>query len=515
MPTFDFTPQPVQMPNAVGNNMSSAPIQIREQARQNLSGAVDSLGASYQGMLKEQDDADMVATRSAVLRIKAQEDAELSSVANPADVKKIQESYKKQYDSIISGKEPLNGKPYFRNQSGKDKFNKGFMENFHTQRYVQGTQQTAELHKRDTKAKLINGIKSRIDQPNWNTQSAHDEIDEYVTKMYMAGDMTEQETINYRKDAHSDYDAERANKLFAWTESLPYGEDGEELKYSIDEYKKQVNTFDNLTQEEKNDYTSKADALFRQKKAVDVAEKKEFRVAQERAKNEYGFDKYRDFIEGKIPRSAILNDKNIPMTYRGKVLTQYASDIKDNKEAFTELNTRKIEMQNESGVRTMVMAYNPTFDDNRKKRFELISLIDKHVTDTSEQKQLTKFLTDGYGMDDQQRMRYDLHQKSLSDSLGLDVEINKDGKLVDRRKTGAKLKDGRVTIDDLDQYERAEANMIILNTYANMVKFGDPQKAEEYINGERAKVEKTKNDRIFYDNLMSRYLAREQYKDTK
>ena len=512
MPTFDFTPQPVQMPNAVGNNMSSAPIQIREQARQNLSGAVDSLGESYQGMLKEQDDADMVATRSAVLRLKAQEDAELSSVANPADVKKIQESYKKQYDSIIGGKEPLNGKPYFRNQSGKDSFNKGFMENFHTQRYVQGTQQTAELHKRDTKAKYMNGIKSIIDQPNWNTPQAHAETDEYVNKYIEASALTPEEGKAFRDVTHTNLDIERSNKMFADIEMIPYEGEGEGLKKIIDGYKSQVSNLNHLEQDEKNAYLKKADALFKNKKAINVAQKKEAKLAQEKVQNEYGFKKMVELVEGNATHSQLLEDPNIPMSYKKQALTGYAKKI----EGDNEIEAQARAMKAEGTTRTAVLSYNESKDDSGKTKFKLIANINRNISDANERSQLVSYLKDGFGMSPQQKINYDVNQQRLSDVLGLDVSYDKSGKLVDPREIEPdEMEGGKLVIDGLDQYERSKANGVILNNYSNLIKLGKVKEAEDYINTEVQKIEKTNNDRIFYDSLMSKSLVNEQYKGSK
>ena len=512
MPKFDLITKPVQMPNAVQIQESSAPIQIQQQSRNQLSGAVDALGGAYQGMLEEQDNADMVATRSAVLRLKADEDAELAQTANPADIKTIQEKYKTQYDNIIGGKEPLNNKPYFRNQSGKDKFNKGFMANFNSQRYAQGKQKEVELQRRDTHAKYMNGIKSIIDQPNWNTPSAHAETDEYVNKLIEGGYYTAEEGAEFRKITHTNLDIERSNKMFADIEMIPYEGEGEGLKKIIDGYKSQVSNLNHLEQDEKNAYLKKADALFKNKKAINTAQQREVKMAQEKVQNEYGFKKMVDLVEGNATHSQLLEDPNIPMSYKKQALTSYAKKIEDD----NELRSNQKAMDLASTTRAKVLSYNVSFDDNRKKRLELIDEINKNIIDTNERTQLVNFLTDGYGMSPQEKVNYDVHQKKLSDLLALDVGYDKSGKLIDPRGIEPDEMDGgKLLVDSLDQYERSKAYGVILNNYMNLVKLGKPKEANDYINTEMQKIEKTNNDRIFYDNLMSRELVNTQYKGSK
>lgn len=529
MPTFDFTPQPVQMPNAVGNNMSSAPIQIREQARQNLSGAVDSLGASYQGMLKEQDDADMVATRSAVLRIKAQEDAELSSVANPADVKKIQESYKKQYDSIISGKEPLNGKPYFRNQSGKDKFNKGFMENFHTQRYVQGTQQTAELHKRDTKAKLINGIKSRIDQPNWNTQSAHDEIDEYVTKYIEASALTPEEGKAFRDVTHTDLDIERANKMFAGIEMLNYdGEnDGKLLQGEIDRYKESVSNLDYLDQDEKNAYTKKADALFKRQKAVADVTEREAKADKKLAELDINGKVALGIADGSIKLGDAIKMDGISDEYKISLYNQFNKQTAESKKLEMEKQKSEFYQGTKMDIERAVYNYDPA--DDRLNGYEQrnalqLSILEHPTMSAPEKANYQKILMEGLPLDDASKMELKGMEEALTNELGIGVKLDKAGSLsklqkargfeketkeVEGKYYGTNTVDtGDVIKDGLNSVKRMKIYTVKMGEVRELFKRGKIDEARVAYKETITALQKHDDDIAYYDSMSESFVTR-------
>lgn len=521
MPTFDFTPQPVQMPNAVGNNMSSAPIQIREQARQNLSGAVDSLGESYQGMLKEQDDADMVATRSAVLRLKADEDAELASVANPADVKKIQESYKTKYDKIIGGKEPLNGKPYFRNQSGKDSFNKGFMDNFHTQRYVQGTQQTAELHKRDTKAKLINGIKSRIDQTNWNTQSAHDEIDEYVNKYIEASALTPEEGKAFRDVTRSDYDAERSNKMFAGIEMIPYDDD-DVLKDAVSDFKFQVANLDHMDKEEKNAYYKKADALFKKQKAVADITVREAKADKKLAELDINGKVALGLADGSMKLGDAIKMDGISDEYKISLYNQFnkqtAEAKKQTAENFADFASKQGAWWSKREAQEIdhkVHNYDPAKDrlDGYKMRTSLQhNILANESLSASQKSYYQGILLNGLPLDEEAKLELQSMENDLTFELGIGVELDKKGMLSATDKQRGFKKEviegegffdgdtitGDVIKDGLNSAKRMEIYSSYMGRVRELFKRGKIDEARDLFKETKTALQKHDDDTTFY-----------------
>lgn len=430
MPTFDFIPKPVQMPDAVRGVADDSALRIQQQGRQAISQGVNQLASAYQNYTKEQDEADMVATRSAVLRVRADEEAELAGLSNKDDIKKVQEKYKTKYDGIIGGNEPLNGKPYFRNQSGKDAFNKGFMENFNTQRYTSGKKLETQLDRRDTHAKYMNGIKSVIDQPNWNTPQAHAETSAYVDSMIEAGIYTPEEGKAFKEISHTNLDIERANKMFAGIETTDYNEG--ELEEFANMYKDQVNGLKYIDEKQKADYIKKADQLVKNRKASEKVRQNEIKATQRKLELDYDGKMTEQILRGNVPLSEAIDDDQLSQNYRNTLLKQY--NEQKSKTAENELQAQQslLSQNSKMVIDRAVYNYDPANDrlNNYKQRSALqIAVIEHPSLSAQEKSNYQKILMEGLPMDEQSQMELKSMDEQLTNELGIGVTLDKEGKL--------------------------------------------------------------------------------------
>lgn len=530
MPQFDLVSRPVKMPNAVGGRADDSALRIQQQGRQALSEGVNKLAVGYNDMIKEQDSADMVASRSAVLRLKADEDAELSGISNPAKIKEIQEKYKTKYDDIIGGNEPLNDKPYFRNQSGKDSFNKNFMQSFHTQRYAQGKKLESDLQRRDTHAKYMNGIKSIIDQPNWNAPSAHKETDEYVNKLIEGGYYTAEEGKEFREITHTNLDIERANKMFSDAEALQYDEvnDGKMYQGVIDDYKKSVNDLDYLDQDQKNDYIKKADALFKQKKNATEVRKREIEADKKKAELDYDGKMTEQILRGQVPLSTAIDDPNLSQGYRNKLLEAYNKQTAEAKKQEFDQAKTLLSNRNKMIIERQVYNYDPANDrlNNYKQRTALqLAIIDNPALSAPEKANYQKILLEGLPLDESAKSELKSMEEQLTKELGTDVSLDKEGKLTKLQKLkgfepetivtheglawDTKKLTGDVIKDGLNTNKRLEIYSNYMGRVRELMKRGKIDEARNVFSETMTALQKFDDDTKFYDEMRNNFVTTE------
>ena len=522
MPKFDFTPQPVQMPNAVQIQESSAPIQIQQQSRNQLSGAVDALGGAYQGMLEEQDNADMANAYSAIDMLKTEEDIELSKTVNPADIKIIQEKYKTQYDNIIGGKEPLNNKPYFRNQSGKDKFNRNYMQKFNTQRYAQGRQREVELNRRDSEAKLTRAIKAVPTQAGWDTPLANKKIDEYIGQMEANGMLTREQAITKKQEAYIDLDVERSNRMFADIEMVEYKDDGAELQKLVDNFKFKVANLDNLDKDEKNAYYKKADALFKRQKAVADVTKREAKADKKLAELDINGKVALGIADGSIKIADAIKMDGISDEYKISLYNQFNKQTAEAKkrdiEKFDSLVAQQQAMKSKLVAQEIdykVHNYDPTKDrlDGYKMRTSLQKNILANESLSATQKSYYQgILLNGLPLDEEAKLELQSMENDLTFELGIGVELDKKGMLSTTDKQRGFKKEviegegffdgdtitGDVIKDGLNSAKRMEIYSHYMGRVRELFKRGKIDEARDLFKETKTALQKHDDDTTFY-----------------
>jgi hypothetical protein len=491
MPQFDFISKPVSIPGAVGRKVNDTALRIHQQGMQSLNEGVRGLASAYGNMIDDQDDADMVASRSAVLRIKADEDAELSGISNPAKIKEIQERYKTKYDNIIGGNEPLNEKPYFRNQSGKDKFNKGFMQNFHAQRYAQGKDIEVKLNRRDTHAKYMNGIKSVIEQPNWNTPEAHQEVNNLVNGLVEKGFYTGEEAVDFRKKSHTNLDIERANKMFANSEALPFEGQGVGFKHNIDQYKEYVNGLKYLDQKQKNDYIKKADQLFKSKKSGAELERKDLEAKKKLKYEEESTKLFYQVESGQISASQAHKIEWLSYEDRTKLVKMSNERSEDLSEEINNIGSQ-LKINN---IEKDVNDYKRTDDYDGSMKANLRARIIDSPMESHQRSHYLKQLDEGISLSSEANAELDSMKQELKFIASIDTDAYKKA-----------IKDGDIDmVDELDQYQRLRVYNKAVARITDLFKDGKPQEASKLFREIKADMEKTDNDLIFFNKFINTF----------
>ncbi len=502
MPQFDLAPKSVQQVNVVGQRDDNTALQIKQQGMQFVEQGVKDVVGVTRDKFKEMDEADMASARSAMLRIQTDENQELASTSNPADIKKIQDKYNKKYELILDGNEPLNGKPYFRNQSGKNAFKKGYVNKFNEARYIGGEKQAFELERRDTHAKYVNGIKSIIDQPEWNTPQAHEEINAYTNKLIEGGFYTAEEGKQFRADRHSDLDAERANKLFAQMESLGY--DNGALDQIASDYKERINELDYLDQDDKNAYIKKADDLLNNKKKVEKARQTQIENEQKRVGYELSFKHRMNIANNNGTYADFMDDQRIPYSIRSQYIPKY-----------NEERNAVVSQKFSTATANAVYAYDPSKDPTREMREKLANQVNANVSDANQRSRLMNYLDNQYGLDDANKLDMKSKFEHLDRALGSDVTVDKDGDIVspylDEDDYDIELEDGVLSIKGATQMQLDEMGVYIKNTYSNLLSMGQYKEAENFFNEEIKKVQTTKNNAELYDEYVTKKLSRPTY----
>ncbi len=495
MPTFNLVTKPVNMPNAVEGHADNTALNIQQQSRNQLSQQVDNFAGAYKGMIIEQDEADMVASRSAILRLQADEDNELSNLSNPADIAKVQERYKKSYDDVIGGKEPLNGKPYFRNQSGKDAFNQGFMNEFNTRRAISGKKLENDLQRRDTHAKYMNGIKSIIDQPNWNTPNAHEETGAYVNKLIEGGYYTAEEGAEFRKVAHTNLDIERSNKMFANMESVPFEGEGKGYEKLVNDYKEDVNNLKHLDQEEKNAYIKKADQLFKQKKTGAKLAKTEAENTQKKTTAKYDATVSYQVATGAISASKAHKDPNLSMKTREAL----AKQAKQEKSVMDDVFQSTLSLFKQNDIEALVYNYAEADDADGSKMERLQLSIAELDAPSALKSNYLDILVNGRGLSKADEMELDQMDQQLKFTLGMDLKIDSKGTLITQGQKGFKNANGMIMKEQLNQFDRLKIYNKVYGTMYNTMKRGKAPDARKAFREVIQEIEKEENDKIFYD----------------
>lgn len=527
MPKFDLITKPVQMPNAVQIQESSAPIQIQQQSRNQLSGAVDALGGAYQGMLEEQDNADMANAYSAIDMLKTEEDIELSKTVNPADIKIIQEKYKTQYDNIIGGKEPLNNKPYFRNQSGKDSFNRNYMQKFNTQRYSQGRQREVELNRRDSEAKLTRAIKAVPTQEGWDTPLANKKIDEYIGQMEANGMLTREQAITKRQESYIDLDVERSNRMFANIEMAEYKDDGTELQKLVDNFKFKVANLDNLEKDEKNAYYKKADALFKRQKAVADVTKREAKADKKLAELDINGKVALGIADGSIKLGDAIKMDGISDEYKISLYNQFNKKTAETKKIEMEKQKSEFYQGTKMDIERAVYNYDPA--DDRLNGYEernalQLSILEHPTMSAPEKANYQKILMEGLPLDDASKMELKGMEEALTNELGIGVKLDKAGSLsklqkargfeketkeVEGKYYGTNTVDtGDVIKDGLNSVKRMKIYTVKMGEVRELFKRGKIDEARVAYKETITALQKHDDDIAYYDSMSESFVTR-------
>ncbi len=517
MPRFDLAPKAVQQVNVVGQRDDSTALQIKQQGMQFVEQGVRDVVGVTRDKFKEMDEADMVSARSAMLRIQSDEDKELLSTSNPADIKKIQEKYNKRYEKIIDGNEPLNDKPYFRNQSGKNAFKKGFVNQFNGSRYLQGEKQEFELQRRDTQVKYTNGIKSIIDQPDWNTPTAHRELEEIANKFFQDGFHTAEENVAYKKEQHQILDTERANKMFADMEALPVETPNsqDELKinkeiYSSenDKYKEYINSLNHLDQDQKNKYNKQSDALYSDRVKTASLQMKEAGNAVKRSSVDYDTDLEQKYYMGKIKASVIMKDPNASVELKRRMKSDASEEIKSLVDNIPEKPSVN------EGIQAEVNKYDRYNDPDGSKQRKIMEAIAGSSMATSVKSHLTGIMKNGLPLNDAQKAKSDNAKRELTNVLGLDINYQnlsemqlKYGKIevfgIDPQRAEWDKENSVMMFDALTEFQRNEAFNKIFIKYNYLLEKNRDDDADKFLQEAITDFRKKKDDNDAFNKLMS------------
>jgi hypothetical protein len=515
---------------------SLAPYQIQSQAlstqaqgQRNLSsgiGAAVNTGIeTYQKHIKTQDDSDMIAARAAYLRMQKEEDQAIASTSNPAEVKKIGEEYDRKYSDIMSGVDAFD-RPNFRNQSGKDEFTKHFTDNFNLKRGLSASDKIFALDRRNSHARIINGIKSIPESDYYDTAAAEIETMEYVKQEVKDGHLTEAEGAEKERISLANLDIERAGRKMSELDTEPmtdFSGSGEKnpLPEQVTLYKNYVDGLSHLDDGQKKQFKAKADSILKNVESATKAATKERQIEIEKEQYAYENQAYLQVIEGKRKFNSLFTDQRISDEYKRGKLTKYASMREDyNKIILKEKKTAKDEQklieadQKQSVTINRAFRYTPNTDDiqgSDKARLTLEIL--GTVKDTKMQTLLIKRLETGLDLSPAQTQTYDNHTKDLSRILGLDKEsfdVFKDIETsapwfgANPKKASIDAKTGEKFVDGLNAFQRAEVMNKGLMQYQSLLTAGKDTEASEFIKKFKTDYEKSQDDTKLYNNFFSK-----------
>ena len=478
--------------------------------------------------LKAQDESDMVAARAAFLRMQKEEDIAMQQTSNPEEIKKINGDYKKKYDSLAAGNDPQFNRPYFRNESGSNQFKELFSDNFHLRRDLSAKDQAFKLDRRNTHAGFINGIQAVRESNYYDRPIAAAETAEYIDKLQQHGFLTESEAAQKKQDSLHDLDLERAGRKLSEISAEPVADFNgtgvmNPVNMQVTQYKEYVNSLGNISDEQKKNFTKKADSIYSNAQKATKAAEKEQQVLKEKQQFAYENDYMQEVIEGKQTFSSIFSNPNISEKFKRGKLTEYAKKVdtwnkviqKENKTMKEQTKANELQLQNNmvnSGITNTALNFDKALDDAQgtKQAAVLNSIYTAVGMDSQMKTYLANVDKGSESMQPHVKASRDAHLKDMNRIFGLTKEsfdIYKDVDLAGWG-TGDKAtidkKTGVKKVDGLAEYDRMKAVNSALIKYDSFMKAGKEKEAEDFMSDFKITYETSQNDTKLYDKFFSK-----------
>jgi len=478
---------------------------------QQVGAAGQKLYTSYENHLKAQDEADMVKTRAAYLRMQKEENHAMQQTADPAEIQKINGEYKKKYDSLTSGNDSF-GRPRFRNDSGKESFKKEFTDNFHLRRDLSAKEQGFQLDRRNTRAGFINGIKSIPESDYYDKPMAERETVEYVDKLVEHGYLTENEGAEKKHIYTRNLDIERAGRKLSEISAEPIADFNgtgvmNPVGMHVEQTKEYINNLENITDEQKKVFTKKADSILSNAQNATKAATKEREIQIKKDKRPL-YEIFHDpkispkFREKHLPKLAAKNEK-----YQ-KIIAAEGKSLAASKKAF---ETKFWNGVVNSKLGNKANSYDAIRHDDPSGSVATALIAEIYYADgmpSQLKTHLVGLIQNSSKVPPHIKEKKDNHIKDMERIFGLskesfdvfkEVEIpSLTGGFFDVDKASIDPKTGERMVDGLNEFERRDALNVGMLEYNSLMNQGKEKEAEEYIIKYKTKYEKSENDTKLY-----------------
>lgn len=520
----DFSQDTTRIDAPSARRMSDTSARIEGDTGRRIGSAISGAAQQFNTYFKEQDESDMVATRQAVLRMQQEESEKLRSSSDPVEQNQISEKYGKMYNSLVSGNTPL-GKPYFRNKSGKDQFQRGFMQDFNTKRQISLKEMNYQTDRKNTFANLNNGIKSQYTGDMYDQSSAEVETREYIGKKVEYGFLTEAEGVAETATALTNLDMERANRKLVGINTEPMIDDGSgrpnPITQQVADYKEYVNGLSHLDDGQKKLYGQKADGLLKEASAATKIYNAERQKQIKDQQEAYEFEQLLGMAEGTVDGSSFMRDKGISLKTRKANLKSYEASRKEEaklKSDATEAREKAIivnkqERDGQQIISNILSLETGVKDYGQKKRDLLMQLYNNQSIPDPVKTHYKNILNNGHDvppdslgdrkarMDDLRRVlaldddsKKFFKDKVTSDTKGRWTKFDKERLVIDEV-TGEEFFDGVSTIERLQMFNS------VFKQYDALLRDGKVVEARDLYNSTKIDLEAKDNDRVFFDDF--------------
>jgi len=499
MPTFDLTPEPSNTPTPSGRQVSNAPQQIYAQGQRALDAGFSAVTRAIRTIEISQNDSDMVMARQSVLKLQQEEKQAIDGTSNPDEIRKISQDYSKKYDAMLSGKNSHNGNPYFRNQSGRKGFDKEFMNDFQLKRELAEEDRIHQIDRRNTQLGYLSAIKMIPQQDYFKRPQAEREVAENIDKMVEDGFYTQAEGADKKRMELTNLDLERGNRIVAELSTKEYSSDEDEtfdtlVESNID----YIHNLKHLDETQKAKFEKNINSAHKTAKNAYKIGVKEVEYAKGRSQATADTDAAYKVATGKMTLSEAYTNPELSMKFRTKLAQSY-------KEQTAEAQVAELDKRRNAKIESLVYNYDPKKDqDGEKKKRLTISIIESSL----DKGHYLNILNNGIGLDDKQKTQLDAMDSQLKFELGVDVSIDDKGELKGTQgregfELGQDDQAGRVFKDELDNFQRLELYNNGMGLVRDLMQRGKIDEAKTEFRKVIKGVQKSKNDKQFYDTYIS------------
>lgn len=527
---FDFrkiTPKN-QVSGAVAESLSpyqqniQAMKQEQQSNRQLASSVLSAVGTGaqiYGQYTEEQDSSDMVAARAAILRLNQDENQAIASTSDPAQIERIGNDYNKKYDEIMSGSDPAHDRPYFRNQSGKDKFKTAFQDQFNLGRQLSADKSIYNLDRRNTSANLENGIKSARSASYYDQPQAEVETLENIDRLIEFNYLTPAEGVERKRVSLISLDTERASRKL--TDLNPGAQTDfngsgaiNPINMQVSQYKEYVEGLKHLTPQQKAGFNHKADSIQNTAKVATRLANSERNAKIKQLQRTTDNDFMLSLAERKITLSDLLARPEISQDLRktliGKRSVQVDEYYKANEKA-VKTEADKVKVAGEKAIANDVTSYALRFDRESdptgKEAAHIITQIGLSPAIPSEtQAYLIGIVKNGRKMTPGQEAKRKNYIQNIDRIMGLTDDSFKEYLKNPWGMKGAKATEegGIKTVDGLSEYQRRDAVNGALQEYDYLQSQGKIKEADDSLNKFMIDFEKSDDDTTLYNDFVKR-----------
>jgi len=501
MPIFDFAPQASDVPEPTGRQVSSAPLQIGQQGQRALSQGLKLAGQAVVVHEKAQDESDMTMARQAILKLQQEENQAISQTSNPEEIRSIGTQYKKKYDAIMNGKDPMNGNPYFRNNSGRATFQKGFMDNFYLKRGMQEKERIFQIERRNTQANYLSAIKMIPQQDYFMSRQATAEVRENVDKMIEAGFYTQAEGALEKQKQLKNLDLERSNRLVAEAGSMQYSGNEDDLKKFIQTNKDLVSNLNELDDTEVAEYHKKLNSIEKSKITGFKIAEREAENVKKREQANIDTQMAYDIATGKVSIAEAYQDESLSIDFRTQLAQTYRKQETEKQQTMTD-------QFNQIEIETAVFNYDDKTDYNGQKQTKIRQRIHESNLPANLRTHYLDILNNGIGLGETEKSQLQQMDDALQFELGINVTIDDKGDLKglkgrERFELGQDEEAGLVFRDELDQFQRQSIYNRGMGRIRDLMKRGKMDEANAEYRKVIQGVQKFDNDTAFYNRYVT------------